>query len=99
MSYILGPGNNPMMVFTLYPGHKTRIWWYGIGGGFGYNVGFAFPSPVWFVSNRVVVDTNAMDYLDTLPSGGVFYTVDLHTEDPRNTGEAGIFRIEIGGLS
>lgn len=100
MSYIIGANNNPLVNFTLNPGDPARIWWYGFGpDGVGYNVGFAFAPSIWTVSNRIVVDNNAMEYADWAGPSGVLYTVDLHAEDARGTGIAAVYRIEIGELS
>ena len=100
MSYIIGANNNPLVNFTVNPGDGIRVWWYGFGpDGVGYNVGFAFAPSIWTVSNRIVVDNNALEYVDLAGPSGVLYTVDLHAEDSRGTGIAAAFRIEIGQLS
>jgi hypothetical protein len=99
MSYIIGANNNPLVNFTLNPGDSTRIWWYGFGpSGVGYNTGFAFAPSIFTVSNRIVVDNNAMEYAEWAGASGVLYTVDLHAEDSRGTGIAAVYRIEIGEL-
>jgi hypothetical protein len=100
MSTIIGANNNPLVSFTLNPGEPARIWWWGFGpDGVGYNIGSAFPSSLYTVSNRVVTDNNGMEWVDWAGPSGVLYTVDLHAEDSQGTGNIAAFRIQIGQLS